>query len=303
MKHHGCLLKVSKDGSHLDCIASGLRAANGMSIGPNGEITTADNEGTWVPTSRINLIQPGGFYGCPPLSHTQPPPTAYAPPICWIPHEGVDNSSGGQVWVTSNRFGPLEGSLLHMSYGMSSLFLVMHETMGGLPQGGVVKLPLQFRTGIMRGRFNPRDGQLYVCGVRGWQTTGLKWGALQRVRYTGGPVYLPRQVSVTPEGVAIAFTTELDKSIDPDDFKVEQWNYRWSSNYGSKHYLPGNPDKVGEEPVDVKDATLLPDKKTVLLRIPNLKPVMQMRIRYKVKSADGVTLKQEIFNTINAVPQ
>ena len=52
----------------------------------------------------------------------------------------------------------------------------------------MVKFPLKFGTGLMRGRMNPRDSQVYVCGLRGWQTTGVKNGALQRVRYTGAPV-------------------------------------------------------------------------------------------------------------------
>ena len=37
----------------------------------------------------------------------------------------------------------------------------------------------------MRARFNAADGQLYVCGLKGWQTRATKDGIFQRVRYTG----------------------------------------------------------------------------------------------------------------------
>ena len=303
LEHHGCLIKVSKDGSKLEVVATGLRAANGMSIGPKDEITSADNEGTWTPSSRINFIKPGGFYGCPPLSHRTPPPTTYDPPMCWLPHEGVDNSSGGQVWVPAGLWGPLEGSLLHMSYGTSSLFLTMSETVDGIAQGGAVRIPLMFRSGIMRARFNPKDGNLYVSGLRGWQTTGLKWGCLQRVRYIPGIVHLPAQIRVNKDGVYIQFHCAIDKGLEADDFNVEQWNYRWTSAYGSAHYSASNPNKEGEDTVKIKSVQLLPDNKTVFLEIPNLKPVMQMKIKYNIKSADGVKLNQQIYNTINVQPQ
>jgi len=305
LAHHGCVLKVSPDGSKLEVVATGLRAANGMSIGPNGEITASDQEGTWVPSSRVNLIKPGGFYGCPPLSHTEPPPKIYNPPICWIPHNtGIDNSSGGQVWVTGGKWGPLEGSLLHLSYGQSALFLTMYEMVDGIPQGGVVRFPLQFKSGIMRARFNPRDGQLYVCGLQGWQTTGIKFGCFQRVRYVGGTVHMPSAIHVTKDSIAISFYCPLEK-CEPDDFSIEQWNYRWTEKYGSEHYAPSTPNKEGTfDTPEVKAVQLSSDKKTVTLQIPNLKPVMQMKIKYTLKAADGVKMKnQEIYNTINVVPQ
>ena len=47
--------------------------------------------------------------------------------------------------------------------------LVMTDETGGVTQGGVVRFPLSFASGIMRARFNPRDGQLYVSsGLGHW---------------------------------------------------------------------------------------------------------------------------------------
>ena len=116
------------------------------------------NEGTWLPRCPINWVKPGGFYGVVDLAHRpDKKPTRRDNPLCWLP-KNVDNSSGGQVWVTSNRWGPFQGDLLHTSYGACALFKVFYEHVGDEVQGGVVKFPLKFITGIMRGRFNQRDG-------------------------------------------------------------------------------------------------------------------------------------------------
>ncbi len=303
--HHGTLLKVSKDGSKLEVVAYGLRAPNGLGMGPNDEITTADNEGNWVPSSRVDLVKPGAFLGHVHTAHAATPPKDYDKPIFWLPHNyEFDNSSGGQVWVTSDKWGAFQGDMLHTSYGASSLFKVMMEKVDGQVQGGAVKLPLKFNTGIMRGRFNPRDGQLYLCGLNVWQSNGPKQGGFQRVRYTGKPVHMPAGLHVRKNGLLITFTNPLDPASagDAQNYSVEQWNYKWTSNYGSPEFSVVEPDKKGHDKVAVKSARLMPDKKTVFLEIADLKPVMQMKVKFKINAADGTPINSEIHNTINRVP-
>ncbi|MSU40274.1 MAG: hypothetical protein EXS22_10205 [Pedosphaera sp.] len=311
--HHGCLLRVSKDGLKLDSIATGHRAPNGLGVGPANEITSSDNEGNWVPTSRINWIKPGGFYGHVFTAHREPAPTDYDKPLCWLPHQ-IDNSSGGQVWVAGDKWGPFKGDLLHMSYGRCKLLKVFKEEVEGQVQGGVVELPLQFDSGIMRGAFNPRDGQLYLCGLRVWQSSGARYGAFHRVRYTGKAVHLPAALHVRKDGLEITFTTPLDptSAVDDQNYAVDQWNYQWSSAYGSKLFSAKDPARVvaeknqgafGGDVVEIKSIMLSEDKKTVLLKIPDLKPVMQSRIRLNLKAADGTAIKHSLFHTINRVPK
>ena len=57
------------DGSKFEVFATGLRAPNGMSTGPHAEITVSDNEGTWTPACRINLVSRGSFLGVADLAH------------------------------------------------------------------------------------------------------------------------------------------------------------------------------------------------------------------------------------------
>ena len=330
--HQGCLFKVSPDGSRLEVIATGFRAPNGMTVGPNDVITVSDNQGHWMPSSKLNLIRKGGFYGMTPTAQrdlvlrrngtnfTANPsdpqvrarfkfkgwdadsviPDRYDAPLCWLPMS-MDNSSGGQVWVTSDKWGPLKDRLLFMSYGKCTLFEVMMQEVDGVAQGGMVQLPLKFYSGLMRGRVNPRDGQVYVCGLKGWQTSATRDGGFYRVRYTGKPVHLPSALYAAKNGIEISFTSSLEEksATDVENYNVEQWNYIWSGHYGSPDVSVNNPGEMKHDKVEVKAVGLSADKKTVFLEIPDLKPCDQMKIKFSIAAADGALVSQEIYNTIH----
>lgn len=308
---HGIIMKVSRHGDKSEVYARGLRASNGTGMGPNDELVCSDNQGHWTPVDRINLVRKGGFEGYrgdPRLVNAGDAerlgfPSQYDPPICWIPYS-LENSAGGEAWATSTKWGPLDGQMLQTSYGKSILMEVVWEMTDGVPQGGVVRLPLHFESGIMRARFSPTDGQLYVCGLKGWQTNARHQGCLQRVRYTGQPANLPISLHIKHDGIELTFSGKLDPATanDGDSYDIEQWNYRYSATYGSPELKVSNPSAQGHDVVSIKSATLQPDGKTVFLRIDNLQPVMQMAIQCKLDSADGSPVECEIDNTINKVP-
>jgi glucose/arabinose dehydrogenase len=298
---HGCLFKVSKDGSKIEVVARGFRAPNGMGVGPNGELTTGDNEGTWMPMCPINWIKQDGFYGVPDFANRPVKPTVRDNPLCWMPKE-VDNSGGCQVWITGDKFGPLSGQLLHTSYGTCTLFNVLKEEVGGQKQGGVVPV-LKFDTGVMRARFVERQNALYLAGLRGWQTTATKDAGFYRVRYTGRPAGLAVEMHVLPGQVKLTFSEPLDKKAaeNVDNYSVQRWNYRWKEDYGSPHFKVSNPKQQGHDDMDVESASLSADGKTVTLKLVDLKPVMQMKIAYQLKAADGAPVRSAIHSTINVV--
>lgn len=301
--HNGCIFKIAKDGSKLEVYATGVRAPNGMGVGPEGQVTCGDNQGTWVPACYVHLVQkPGEFISVADLAHTPEKPADYSRHISFLPMD-VDNSGGAQVWVTSNKWGPFKGRLMHLSYGQATLLLTMSEKVGDVLQGGAVKFPAKFETGVMRARFNEKDGQLYVAGLRGWQTKGSKDAGFYRVRYTGKPVTIQTSIKVTDKGIHIGFTNPVDAETagDAENYSIEQYNYRWTQDYGSADYKVSDPNLKGRDPVEVKSVKLAPDHKSVFLEVPGLQPVMQMRIKMNIKSADGADLPKEVVNTINAV--
>ena len=210
---------------------------------------------------------------------------------------GIDNSGGGQAWVTSDKWGPLKDQLLHLSYGQSKMYVVLKEEKHGQMQGGVARIPVELSSSAMRARINPRDGQLYVSGLKGWQTNAKGNGGLDRIRYTGKPVHLPKSIKVKKDVVEIGFYEALDPEAanSVSQFKFGAWNLKWSFNYGS----PEIPVKE----LELKKVELLDDGKTVALHIPNLKPVHMAQIDYDIKSANGEEIKGRIDHTIHVVEQ
>ncbi|MCM8527221.1 MAG: hypothetical protein NE327_11940 [Lentisphaeraceae bacterium] len=323
-ENHGVVFKVSKDGSSSEVVGNGIRAPGGLGVGPNGEITTGENEGTYVPACKINWVTKGSFSGVIHPGNGRTMEQGYDNPLCWLPMY-VDNSGGGQVWVDNDKWGPFNGDLLHLSYGRSKVYKVMKQDIEGGVQGGVFELPIMLTSSAMRGRFNPVDKQLYVAGFRGWQTNAAKESALQRVRYNGKKVATPKEMKVTKEGVYITFTQKLDKELaeDKGSYSVKWWNYLWSPQYGSAHFSVNNPDKKAIEiamkketkaggtrgadvakpafagdDVPVASAKLMEDGKTVFLKIPGIRPVMQMEIKIDVETTDGDEIITKVYNSI-----
>ena len=295
--------RVTRDGSRQELIAAGFRNPNGMGVSADGKIIlAAPQQGEWTPSSVIVETRPEGWYGYGGPRVTTDRPLGYDAPLCWIPHS-VDNSSGSQFWISSEKWQPLTGHFLHFSWGRCVQFLVLREVVDGVAQGALTPLPGRFLSGPMRGAFNPRDGQLYVAGSTGWQTAAARDGCLQRVRFTGKDPRLPTEFHVHANGIRVAFTTALDRAAaeDAGSYSLAQWNYRYSKDYGSKDYLPDKPNKEGHQSLEVKSAKLLPDGKTVFIEVPGLKPVMQFELKYSLNSTDGKPMRSSLWGTINRV--
>ena len=305
------LHRVAADGKRQETLATGFRNPNGMGVRPDGRVlTAAPQQGTWTPSSGIWEVRPDnvglyGGYGGPKVTATRP--LGYDAPLCWLPH-GVDNSSGSQVWIPPGQWGPLGGQMLHLLWGRCTAMLVLRDEVGGTTpavNGATVPLPVKFLSGPNRATFNPKDGALYVAGSTGWQTSAVKDGALQRVRFTGKTPGLPVHWAVKPGGLELTFSRPVDPSTaaDPGSYGFKQWNYRYAEQYGSKDWSVADPQKEGRDEIPVKSAKVQADGRTVFLALPGLQPVMQFELKYNVDSADGgKALRGSLWGSINRVP-
>ena len=296
---HGTLLRVSKDGTRTDILARGFRAPNGVCLNPDGTFFLTDQEGHWTPKNRINWVREGKFYGNMWGYHdiTDSSDSAMEPPLCWITN-AMDRSPSQVVRVESPSWGPLNGSLLSLSYGTGKVFIVPHERVGDRMQGGIAALPIpQAPTGLIRGRFRPEDGHLYACGMYAWAGDQQQPGGLYRIRATGKPSYLPIGLSARPDGLAISFTGPLDPASvsDLNGYKVKIWSLKRTTNYGSKH--------VDEHPIPVSSARLMNDGRTAVLTIPSIAPTPSMEVAYRLRAADGSPVVGVIHNTIHVLKE
>ena len=298
----GAVVKLPPYGSKSEIICSGLRAPNGLAISPEGWITTSDNQGNWVPLCCINLIQPGKFYG---YTHPGYPARDREAPIVWIPMK-IDNSTSGQAWVPpgDDRWGPLAGQMIAVSYGGGMEHILM-ENVEGQMQGGAVKFnDLRFPTGLMRARFNPADGQLYTCGLHGWSSGAPRDCQFARVRYTGKAVRSVLSAKTTAAGMDIGFTCQLDpSSVSAENIAAEQYKVVRTQGYGSGDFSVVDPKKKGHDVVEIKSARISGDGRTVLLEIPGMQSVTNFIIKFNLKASDGAAVNTELSYTINRIPK
>lgn len=315
----GAIIEITSDGKQRRVYATGFRSPNGMGVLPDGRLTVSDNQGQWIPASKVNLLRRGGFYGWVP-SYGYPgkwapdggrldleqvtAPETFDQPIVWMPQH-VDNSSGGQVYAGDARFGPLHGKLLHTSFGKGWICVVHHQEIDSGAQAAVVRLPLDFNTGIMRARVNPHDGQVYATGLQGWNgggRPGLADGGIQRLRFTGRHAWMITDAEVRPAGLHLRFSEPIDPaSATPSAFTAQAWDYRWSRSYGSDMYLPGT-DQQGQATWPVEEVQLDPDHRGVTLVLADLQPVDQLHLVVRLRDPAGSALREELFWTIQQLP-
>ncbi len=297
--HDGSVLKVSADGRSVTPFATGFRGPY-LGIHPEeGWLTGSDQQGHYMPSTPIMLIRKGDYYGVPATAHRDPIPET-APPIAWIPHS-QDRSGVGQVWVTSSEMGPLNGQLLHLSYGRPGLFQVKIDSGSTVVQGGVNVIPGSYPAPTMKGKVNPGDGLVYYTGFSLWGHNSETLSALHRLRYTGKDNFMPRDYKVREGGIVLRFDQELDPAAAQDiaAYQVKRWNYQRTQKYGSGHYkLDGT---VGEENLPVLEAVLSDDGKAVFLIVPQITEVMQMEVGYALKTKAGVSWSDKVWMTVNEV--
>jgi hypothetical protein len=297
--HHGTLLRISRDGSRTDILANGFRAANGVCLNRDGSFVVTDQEGHWIPKNRINWVtlDPSGkpkFYGnmFSYTDVTDASDSAMELPLCWITNE-LDRSPAELLWVDSPRWGPLQGALLNLSYGYGKVFVVPHELVNGRVQGGMMQLPMPaFPTGVMRGRFDPVDGQLYLCGMFAWAGSATQPGGLYRVRYTERPLHVVVGLHASKQRLTLTFTDPLDRPrMEQAKVTIKTWGLRRTADYGSQHY--------DQRTLAVSAVALSSDGKSVSLHVPDLAPTWCMEIAYTFPTDRGEPVTGVIHNTIH----
>lgn len=296
-QHGGAVFKVSADGREMEMVASGFRGPY-LGIDPKtGRLSGSDQQGHHMPSTPIMLIEPGDYYGVAATAHRTDLPEI-TPPLTWIPH-AEDRSGVSQLWVHSDRMGPLNGKMIHFSYGRPGLFQVLVDEAEGVRQGAVSVIKGDYPAPTMKAEINPGDGWVYLGGFALWGHKSEVLTALLRLRYTGLESTLPEKFQARDGGVMIRFGMELDEASAKNiaNYSVKRWNYQRSGKYGSGHFKLNGED--GEEQLPVVAVEISTDKRAVFLAIPRMANVMQMEVDYRVKGKGGTELDDSIWFTVN----
>lgn len=298
-KHNGSVLRLSADGRHATVLGYGFRQPN-IAVHPRtGLVTSSDQQGHYIPSTPLHIVRDRRFYGfLPPFAPKEEYPAPPAEPLTWLPH-AVNGSAASQVWLEGSRLGPLDGGLVHIGYNKPELFRVLFNDRGPRPQASVVNVTRAFRFPPLHGSVNPADGQLYVAGFQivGWGNVLDVAAGLGRVRYTGAPVTLPREIVPTDRGVLLRFEVALDpaKARDPASYSLQSWGYKRTHKYGSPQYkADGTP---GQDYLTPSAAYLSADGRAVFVAVPDMTPVMQLRVGWSLATAAGAAFEENAYTT------
>jgi len=246
--NRGFAFKVSKSGEYQP-YAWGLRSPAGIGSSPKGEVFFTDNQGDWVPTSKLHLLEQDKFYGHPVslievADYTRESISNMSleelgsmseKPVVWIPHVEVANSPGNPEWdTTSGKFGPFTGQIFIGDQTQSNVFRVILDKVNGIYQGAVINFMNNFQSGNIRLDFDTA-GQMWVGQTaRGWGAKGGKPFGLQKVVWDGTNPFELLNIKLTKTGFKLEFTEALTKnSVKSDSVSAKEWNYHYSGNYGS----------------------------------------------------------------------
>lgn len=304
-KLNGSILRVSPDGRSYSILGYGFRQPYAGVNPRTGLVTAADQEGNYTPTTPLYILREAEFHGF--LTEILPKeqyPAPIADPLTWIPH-AVNASAISQAWLVDAKMGPLNDSLIHIGFNKPEIFRVLMNTRGAKPQAAVVSITSAFDFPPLNGIVNPADGQLYVTGfqVVGWGTTVSTIAGLARVRYTGAECHLPREIIPMDKGVLLRFDVQLDPktATNPQSYSLATWHYVRTYKYGSPQLKADNTP--GQNWLTPSSAYLSNDGHSVFIGVPDIKPVMQMRIGWSLATIDGHKFEDNAYTTPYELPK
>jgi mono/diheme cytochrome c family protein len=104
------------------------------------------------------------------------------------------------------------------------------------------------------------------------------------------------------KGVLLRFDTALDAAgaVNPDNYSLASWHYLRTYQYGSPQFkADGTP---GMDRLSPSSAYLSNDGRSVFVGVPDMKPVMQMRISWSLATAAGAKFQETAYFTPYDLP-
>jgi len=293
----GSVVRIAARDGAVEVIARGLRAPNGIGFGPGGRLFVTDNQGDWLPASKLLLVRPGAFFGSHAVGFAGTEALPIDPPVVWLPHSEVGNSPSQPVAL---EIGPWRGQVLFGDVHYGGLQRVFVEEVEGQLQGAAFRFSQGFEAGVNRLAWGP-DGKLYVGGIGGpgdWGQPGKLWYGLQRLAYNGRPTFELLALRARADGFEAELTEPLAPGVDvrPADFRVRDWTYRPTADYGGP--------KLDERELPVRAVDLSPDRRRIRLALDGLAPgrVVHLEVLGPLAGASGPLWSREAWYTLNRLP-
>lgn len=298
IQDRGKVVKVNIETGDTEFIAHGLRTPNGIGLGPDNEIFVADNQGDWLPSSKILHVSEGDFFGGRSVDFKGTALLKEKAPVVWLPQDEIGNSPSQPSFID---VGPYKGQMIHGEVTHGGIKRVFVEKVNGEYQGALFRFTQGLEAGVNRLRWGP-DGALYVGGIGNpgnWQHTGRNWYGLQRLEYNGASTFEMLAIRAKSNGLEIEFTEALreGQGWNASDYEIQQWYYKPTAEYGGP--------KLGLSSLPIKSVNISEDRKRVFLEITGMKRnhVVYVHLNKMFISEIGHDLwSTESWYTLNNIP-
>jgi cytochrome c551/c552 len=296
----GRLFRYGLDSGRFEFLASGLRTPNGLAPTPDGSILITDNQGDWLPASKLIRWSPGdegSWYGWRAPGDARDLGKT-SPPALWLAQNEIGNSPT-QPLVLSQ--GPYAGQILFGDIFNGGLKRAALEEIGGYVQGAAFHFSGGLEAPVNR-LIEAPDGTIVVgeIGSDGnWGEFGKRRFGLEVLRFDERMAFEPLRVAATSQGFDVHFSRPLadDFALAPDQFEISQWFYVPSEIYGGPKY--------GEQSLSVRALELSEDRRVASLAIDGLKEghIVYLHLDRAIRSNEGESLwVNEAWYTLNARP-
>jgi hypothetical protein len=297
--NRGTTIRVHKDTGQVSYVAGGLRTPHGIGWGPENGIFVTDNQGGWLPSSKLLHVKQGRFFNhhmnpAGPFDST--PPTR---PVLWMPQDEIANSPSTPVLMPT---GVYAGQFLIGDVTYGGLQRAFLEKVHGEYQGALFRLTQGLESGVSEVNVGP-DGAIYVGGIGAggnWGQDGKLPYGLQKLTPNGTSTFDILAMRATTTGFEMEYTQPLSAATAANlasRYMVEQWRYQPTADYGGP--------KLDEETLTVTSATLSADRKKVNLVVDGRKAgrVVYVRTPRPFTASTGQSLwSTEAWYTLNAIP-
>ena len=293
----GTVIRAHVETGEVEQVARGLRTPNGLAFAPDGTLFVTDNQGDWLPSSKLIRVRPGESYGWrSPMA--EPGPESPAPPALWLPQNEIGNSPTQPLFLET---GPYAGQVIFGDIFNGGLKRAALEEVEGVVQGAAFHFSGGFDAPINRLLATPGGG--FVAGQIGsrgnWGELDKGSDGLEVVRFGAERAFEPWSVMVRSDGFDVQLTRPLADDVTPTaaDFVMRDWFYVPAEIYGGPKY------DLRELAVD--RVVVSPDRTRLSLDVSGLATgrVVYLKLDPRLRSTASERLwVNEAWYTLNALP-
>jgi cytochrome c len=296
----GSAIKVHLATGKSTLLAGGFRVPNGMCLNADQEIFIADNQGEWLPASKIIHLQDQAFYNFRYRPKHPLDCEDSTPPALWLPYGELALSPSEPIFLDKG-WGVYAGQGVIGDIAKDGLRRFNLEKVNGVYQGAVFRWSqgLNFKTNRIA---RVTDSSILM----GRLARGNNWDksthpdSLKLLQYRPNVPFEILKVIAKSNGFQMEFTKSLKNEFgwNVNNMHMERWRYQATQLYGGK--------KLFHDRVTPKSLSLSEDGRILFIETPELESgqVVYFRLPEKWESESGEPLwSGEAWYTLNEIPK